>query len=110
VPHEDILARIASAVAAGEHRVTYHAAVQYLEESDRPSVTQAEAAVLDPDSEVIEWRPDNPRGPTCLVRSAIHGRVVHVLCSYPPPACTIISFWWPDTEPEKWSADFRRRA
>ncbi len=92
---------------AGEARFSDHFLLNH---PDRAiSIEQAEAVLCDPAAESIERHRDRQWGPTVLVYGVIDGRAVHVLCSEPPEV-TVITAWWPDSQPEKWSKDYRRRA
>jgi hypothetical protein len=60
------------------------------------------------DPRVIEHRRNDPRGPSCLIWGIVRGRVAHVECSY-APALVLVTAYWPDTRPWKWTDNYRRR-
>ena len=106
--YEARLAAIVIAVREGEHDFADHALDQM--RIRQISVATLETALCDGDPEVIEDYPDDPRGTSCLVRCiAATGRVLHVHVTYPPYP-RIVTAYWPDSQPEKWDAGFRRRA
>jgi hypothetical protein len=106
--YEARLAAIVMAVRYREFDVTDHADRQ-MQRPDR-SLTRSMvvAAMTGGDIEIIEDYPGDVRGPSCLCLCWLAGRALHVQVSYPPRP-TIITVYWPDSEPSRWSTDFRRR-
>ncbi len=105
--YEARLAAIASAVREGDVEYGDHMLDQIsLRGVSRRTI---EAALNEGDPEIIEDYPADPRGACCLVRCITSGgRVLHLVVSY-PPSPVLITAWWPDEEPHRWDAAFRRR-
>ncbi len=61
------------------------------------------------EGEIIEDYPDDKYGPSCLIYgTTIHGRPLHVECSYPSrPKIKIITVYQPDSK--EWIDNKRRR-
>lgn len=92
-----------------EWRVTDHVLEYQIKYSDRPTVDDAKEAVCADDAFIKCNDPEGVYGPECVIWSMVGGRVIHVRCSYPPDA-QLISFYWPDLQPHKWTDDYKRRA
>lgn len=103
--YEARLATIATAVRRGEAIYRTHALNQMIERGITRMVVEA---ALTADTEIIEDYPAEPRGPCCLVLGRVKGRAIHIVVSY-PPRLMIITAYWPDSRPDEWSPDFRRR-
>ncbi|MGH2600487.1 MAG: DUF4258 domain-containing protein [Dehalococcoidia bacterium] len=99
------------AIRGGEHRDTAHAADMLQE---RGVLALAfEQAITAGDLEIIEdYREYDPGDPTLrpcsLIRGVLAGRVFHPVITY-PPVPLVITRYWPDSEPHRWDAEFRRR-
>lgn len=92
-----------------EWLLSQHFIDHQLTEENRPTVDEARDAFCTDDPEVIEDHPVSHYGPECLIASVVGGRDIHVQCSY-PPGVVVITAYWPDTEPDEWTNDYRRRA
>ena len=104
--YEARLAAIAAAIREGGVGYTEHALTQMKERGiGRPPL---EGALAGEDTAVIEDYPDDRRGASSLVLCWISGRALHVQVSYPPRP-VVITTYWPDAQPERWDAGFRRR-
>jgi hypothetical protein len=102
-----IIAEIGAAIIAREHNYRAHAEEQLQDRSI--GRVALEDALLEGEPEIIEDYPDAVYGPCCIVWCITRtGRALHVLVSYPPRP-SIITAWWPDEQPERWSRDFKRR-
>lgn len=89
-------------------RYRLHVGERMLERS-QPSRVDILFILCDDDPQIVEPYSDDPRGRSCLIWGIIdNGRVGHIVCSYPPNPW-VITTYWPDTEPEKWSSDFKWR-
>jgi len=109
--YEARLAAIVTAIWEGEHRYTAHA-TDMLQERGVLALG-FEQAMMVGDLEIIEdyreYDPDDPTSRPCsLVRGMLTGRVFHTVITYPPTPL-VITFYWPDTEPQRWDTGFRRR-
>ena len=104
--YEARLAAIVMAMRHGEVLYRQHA----LDRMSERGITQVlvERAFDASDPEVIEDYPDDERGPSCLVLCLAGGRTLHVQLTYPPRP-QVITAYWPDEQPHRWSGDFRRR-
>src|SRR5258708_2064938 len=57
------------------------------------------------DPEIIEYNSDN----SCLIWGRTkEGRIVHVSCSYPPGG-RVITAYWPEERPDKWTDNYKIR-
>lgn len=96
VPPEKPLSGIREAVGAGRYVFTVHAVRQAEERHITPA--DAESAILDDRTEVIEQYRDDPGGPSYLVLGWTHdGRPLHVHVSA-PPLVFIITVYEPTEE------------
>lgn len=111
---EVLLAAIAATARDGDIFVTRHVVVDYKGDPEKPTLAEARRG-LESAERICERYPERDNLPkrSCLVRSLVDGRVIHVVTSYPsdsfPPECSLISFYWPDTEPWEWDDDFCER-
>ena len=106
-------ARIASLCfesISGSLRYSRHYTDQFLA---RPTPSEMEIRFLlcDDDPQVIEDYPQHPRGSSCLVWGVTNhsDRIGHVQCSNPPDALVITAYFPAETEPAKWTDNFRKR-
>lgn len=77
-----------------------HVGVQALER-DQPSKDEIIEALCFDDAKIINPYPTDRRGRSCLIRSIINsGRVLHLVCGYPPNNW-VITTYWPDLNPEE---------
>ena len=75
-----------------------------------PQPADVEYMLCQDDPQVIEPDRNDPRGPSCLVWAIMmDGRAGHMLLTWPPDSW-VITAYWPDSEPAKWTADFKQRA
>ena len=91
-------------------RYSRHFLIRLLE---RPQPTRDDIRYLLCDDDPAEIEENGPRyeqgSSSSLVWGILRdGRVAHVLCSHPPDP-VIITSYWPDTEPEEWADNYRRR-
>jgi hypothetical protein len=78
---------------------------QRLFERTMPDRGQIRYLLCEDDAEVIE----GGHGQNCLIWGILtDGRVGHIVCSCPPSAI-VVTAYWPDTEPEEWTDNYRRR-
>lgn len=105
------LEAIAAAVRHGDWVLRQHVDDNREKDPDRPTNDQIRDALLDQHDEQIGEDSDHPYGPSCLIRAVVGGRVIHVLCTYPPSRpIWVITAYWPDTQPWKWvDNDYRER-
>ena len=75
---------------------------------DQPQRADVVYMLSEDDPQVIEPNRDDFPKPSCLVWAIINGRAAHILLAWPPDSF-VITAYWPDTEPEKWTAGFKRR-
>jgi hypothetical protein len=75
----------------------------------RPTRADVRHVLCDDDPEVIEDYPHDPRGRSCLIWGIVRDRPLHVVGAY-PPSSRVITAYWPDTEPDEWTDDYKRRA
>src|SRR6266508_3597178 len=106
--YEARLAALVMEIQDGASVLSGHAVTQMERADRRITRRMLEAALTAGDVEQIEDYPNDPRGASCLVLCWFDGCALHVNLSYPPTP-TIITVYWPDSEPDEWSADFRRR-
>lgn len=110
---EDWLPSICGATDDGSLFISEHVQRrQLLEGSKRPS-TREIYQVCSRDHGVVEDCPEDSRGPEGLMWGVVRVRVIHVRCSYEralPPPHIVISSYWPDTMPDKWTPDFKQRS
>lgn len=108
---EDWLPSICAATADGTLFISDHVQrKQLLDGRSRPS-TREIYQVCSRDYGVVTDCPDDSRGPEGLMWGVVRVRVIHVRCSYEralPPQHTVISSYWPDTMPHKWTPDFKQ--
>lgn len=82
-------------------------------ERQQPDPAQVRYVLCDDAPEAIEhneprWDDGWPRR-SCLIWGVVQsGRVVHVDCVYPPRG-KIVTAYWPDTEPDEWTDDYKWR-
>ena len=87
-----------------------HFAARILE-SERPSDFEVEFMLCEDNPQVIYRYPleTEHTSRSLLIWSIMeNGRVGHVVCSC-PPNCWLITTYWPDTEPDEWSSDYKCR-
>lgn len=104
---ESTLAVLCSEVQSGDLRYSFHYAQQMFKRP-MPNRDQIRYILCDDNPEIIEHNAgdSDARGSSCLIWGIIsEERIGHVLCSYPPNP-VIITAYWPDTQPEKWTDDF----
>ena len=83
--------------------------VNRIYETTRPARRDVEYMICEDAAAIIERTLEDDRGPSCLIRGeAADGRILHVKFSY-PPFPTVITAYWPDTEPDEWDELFWRR-
>jgi hypothetical protein len=99
-------AQIAAAVARGDVVFALHAELQLQFRVIDPE--ELLSALADPAAEVTEDYANDVRGHRCLMITWVAGRALHIVVSLPPDS-VIITAYWPDATPHKWTADFRRR-
>ncbi len=67
-------------------------------------------ALLSPDAEIIEDYLSDPRSPATLVLGHVAGRALHLVLTAPADdAFLVVTAYWPDERPRRWSHDYRRR-
>ena len=100
----DLLRSIQAEFQQGEYRLTVHGLREATK--DRISVQEMVEAILDGNAEIVEDYPDDPRGSSCLILGRTeHGRVLHIVVSYPPDPA-VITVYVPDRD--RW-VDYRIR-
>lgn len=113
MPFEDWLPSICAAAANGSLYISEHVKrKQLLGGRSRPSTREINQ-VCSREYGVVEDCPDDSRGPEGLMWGVVSARVTHVRCTYEralPPLHTVISSYWPDTMPHKWTPDFKQRS
>jgi hypothetical protein len=76
---------------------------------EQPTKDDFIQALCDDDAKIIEPYPHRPLGRSCLIRGIINsGRVLHLVCGYPPNNW-VITTYWPDLTPQEWNPDFSVR-
>lgn len=105
------------AVSQGKVLASTHATLEALAEGLR--IGDIWASLLAQDAEIIENYPTDPRGPSCLALTMIHGRPVHLVVAFPakrhaaqlniPAVAVLITVYRPDLRPWEWSSDYRTR-
>ena len=102
---ERVLEGVIAAFRAYLHEFTRHA--QNRAQARAISLRDAGDGIRGDAPEIIEVRPQDPRGPSCLILcQGPSGIMYHVLCSY-PPAVDVITVYEPNRD--RWTADLRRR-
>jgi hypothetical protein len=105
--NEALFAALCAEMQEGGVRWSRHYALRLFERS-MPDRQQIRYLLCEDDAEIIE-RYANGRGRSCLIWGIMqNGRVGHVQCSYPPGA-VVVTAYWPDTEPEEWADNYKRR-
>lgn len=99
-----ILAEICKEITDGTISYSEHYLDRILSEPT-PARADLRFMLCDDDPDVIEYNDDD----RCLIFGfSTDGRVGHAVCVHPPEA-KVVTAYWPDTQPWKWSADFRSR-
>jgi hypothetical protein len=71
----------------------------------QPNRADLQFLLCDDDPDIIEYNDDE----TCLVWGLTgSGRIAHVLCVHPPGG-RVVTAYWPDERPEKWTDTFKKR-
>lgn len=100
------MAVLCAEVRAGHLWHSRHYTSRLLERA-MPDRSQVKYVLCDDDPEVIQ-RSEDARGRSCLIWGIMSGgRVAHVLCS-PPPNPVVITAYWPDTDAEEWTDNYKR--
>lgn len=113
MPFEDWLPAICALATAHTLWITEHVKRKQLIEGKRRPTTRDIFQVCDRDYGVVYDCPDDSRGPEGLMWGVVNARIIHVRCSYErtlPPVHQVISSYWPDTRPQKWTTDYKREA
>jgi len=101
---EALLRDIQSEFRTSPRRFSLHAVMEAT--ADRLPVGEVIRAIVDPNAEIIEDYPDDPRGRSCLILGwPAEGGPIHVVVSYPPDPA-VITVYRPD--PERW-VEYRER-
>jgi hypothetical protein len=102
-------AQQAAVVAAARRRLLRYSehALRGMREHGIPRRAIFEALVQST-CEMVEDYPTDPRGASCLMIGWVSGRALHVVLSYPPRPI-VITVYWPDSQPNEWTSDFRKR-
>ena len=98
-------------IEAREGRIFYHPHyAEGLFARDQPSRQDTDHLLYDDSPEVIEQNEElPPRRRSLLIWGIMdYGRQAHLLC-VGPPQCMVITAYWPDTEPYKWTLGYKRR-
>ena len=96
------IAALCAEATIGTLLYSQHVAAQSLKR-DQPNRNHIMHVLCYDQATILEPYPTDPRGACCLIRGTIEdGRVGHIVCKY-PPANYVITTYWPDTQPEKWS-------
>ncbi|HEY7832680.1 MAG TPA: DUF4258 domain-containing protein [Ktedonobacterales bacterium] len=111
------MAGVRSAIRHGDRLVTAHAANEAV--ADHLFLDAIWASVIDQSAGVVEDYPNDPRGPSCLILSAINSRPIHTVVAYPakrlaaqrqiPAVAVLITVYRPELRASEWSSDFRTR-
>ena len=109
--YEARLAAIQMAFRAGEHRYRRHALTQM--PTRGPAIADFERAMAYGDIEVVEDYPeydpvDREHRPCMLIIGWVDGIAFHTVVTYPPHPL-VITVYPPQSEPNEWTSDFRRR-
>jgi Domain of unknown function (DUF4258) len=107
MPQELSGQELLDAIQDAFRRRTWRFTVHGLQEAvtERLGQSDIEHAIIDPQSELIEDYPLDPRGASCLILSWDNGLPIHIVVSYPPKV-VVITVYRPD--PDKW-IEFRKR-
>ena len=104
-PHDTgrALAWIKAQAAAGNYRITQHAAA----EMDDEDVLLSDVLEAITRGEVLENYPEHRRGACCLLYGTTHeGRALHVVCTTKDPRLILITVYVP--LPPKWTTPTER--
>jgi len=105
--NEALIAVLCAEVAVGRLHWSGHY-TRRLWERAMPDRAQIHYLLCEDDAEVRESDTDG-RGRNCLIWGIMaDGRVGHVLCSHPPNP-VVVTAYWPDTEPEEWTDNYKQR-
>lgn len=87
--------------------------------ADNLAIDEVWQSVMLPTADVIEDYPNDPRGPSCLILTFVHGRPVHCVVAFPskryaaarqaPSIAFMVTVYRPDLRTYEWAADFRTR-
>ncbi len=97
-----ILARAGRFVMASSHDPTF----------DRRGITAetVTTAITSPAAEIIEVYRQDTRGSATLVVGYVAGRALHMVLTQPEnDRFIVVTAYWPDGRPHRWSPDYRRR-
>lgn len=89
---------------ASRIRYTRHYLDQILER-DQPDRADLRFMVCDDDPEAIEYNSD---GTSLIWGMASTGRIGHALFTGSPRA-VVVTAYWPDSQPQKWTKEFKER-
>jgi hypothetical protein len=79
-------------------------------ERSTPSRADVELALCEDEADVIEADRRDPRGQRYLIWGTVNGRVAHMVCFLCQSNGRILTAYWPDLTPAKWTNNYKTRA
>jgi hypothetical protein len=90
-----VLDRLRALIKAGRYRLTLHAEQE--RDADEITISEIEQAYSDPQAEVIEDSPEDPRGPSVLVLGFAKARApLHAVWSIHENTAILVTVYRPD--------------
>lgn len=105
------LTNLCIAITSGAMQFTDHYAKQLMSRPT-PNKNEIKYITCDDTPEIIENEPDGKAGRKYTVWGMADwsGRIGHVICTSPPNPRVITAYYPEETQPYKWTDDYRRRA
>jgi uncharacterized DUF497 family protein len=78
---------------------------------ERPMPTRAdiELALCEAEADVIEADRRDSRGQRYVIWGTVNGRVAHVVCFLCRSSGRVLTAYWPDLTPTKWTNNYKTR-